>query len=183
MLLTSSSQVSLTLCHQYNQLAEIFVTADTVVLTHQSPGISSMSYADAPPIRQDILEKPSSKEDNLRMLLDMNGGVCEVVTGVSLGSSFLVVLNASPRAHMDGLVYPVLEAPGYNIKYDTSFLRNGVDRFISAYRSIDERTQVYFADNSKELLEAYADSEEGIDRAGGFAIQVGGLRPSKLTID
>ena len=39
-------------------------------------------------------------------------------------------------------------------------------------RSIDERTLVYFADNSKELLEAYVDSGEGIDRAGGFAIQV-----------
>lgn len=36
----------------------------------------------------------------MRMLLDMNGGVCEVVTGVTI-------------------VYPVLEAPGYNIKYVT----------------------------------------------------------------
>lgn len=45
-----------------------------------------MSFADAPMTRQDILEKPSSKEDNMRMLLDMNGGVCEVVTGISLGT-------------------------------------------------------------------------------------------------
>lgn len=39
-------------------------------------------------------------------------------------------------------------------------------------RSIDERTLVYFADNSHELLEAYVESGEGIDRAGGFAVQV-----------
>lgn len=56
-----------------------------MVLTHQLPGFTGMSYEDAPPTRQDILEKPSSKEDNLRMLLDLNGGVCEVVTGVTLG--------------------------------------------------------------------------------------------------
>ena len=48
-----------------------------------------MSYADAPATPQEILEKPSSKEDNMRMLLDMNGTVCEVVTGVSLGALFL----------------------------------------------------------------------------------------------
>lgn len=39
-------------------------------------------------------------------------------------------------------------------------------------RSIEERTLVYFADNPDHLLEAYADSAEGIDRAGGFAVQV-----------
>ena len=31
---------------------------------------------------------------------------------------------------------------------------------------------MHFADNPKELLEAYAESGEGIDRAGGFAAQV-----------
>lgn len=31
---------------------------------------------------------------------------------------------------------------------------------------------VYFADNPKHLIEAYVKSGEGIDRAGGFAIQV-----------
>jgi len=39
-------------------------------------------------------------------------------------------------------------------------------------RSIDERTLVYFADNPEYLIQAYVDSGEGIDRAGGFAIQV-----------
>ena len=39
-------------------------------------------------------------------------------------------------------------------------------------RSIDERTIVHFADNPKELIEAYVESGEGLDRAGGFAVQV-----------
>jgi hypothetical protein len=46
----------------------------------------------------DVLEKPTSKEDQLRMLLDLNGQACEVVTGVTI-------------------VYPVLASPGYQIKY------------------------------------------------------------------
>jgi septum formation protein len=37
---------------------------------------------------------------------------------------------------------------------------------------MDERSLVYFADNPRELIEAYVESGEGIDRAGGFAIQV-----------
>lgn len=39
-------------------------------------------------------------------------------------------------------------------------------------RSIEERSLVYFSDNPTHLLEAYVDSGEGLDRAGGFAIQV-----------
>jgi len=56
--------------------------ADTVVLTHPQPVTSDTSYSMLPAVNQELLEKPSSKEDNLRMLLDMNGNVCEVVTGV-----------------------------------------------------------------------------------------------------
>lgn len=41
-----------------------------------------------------------------------------------------------------------------------------------ARRSIDERTIVHFADSSVEKIRAYVDSGEGLDRAGGFAIQV-----------
>jgi len=94
-----------------------------------------------------VLEKPISKADNLRMLLDLNGKSCEVVTGVAL-------------------VYPVLSAPGYEIK------------------TLDERTQVYFADNPPHLLEAYVDGGEGLDRAGGFAIQgKGGLLIAKINGD
>lgn len=46
-----------------------------------------------------------------------------------------------------------------------------VDCFYSR-RSMYERTVVHFADNPVHILEAYADSGEGVDRAGGFAIQV-----------
>lgn len=40
------------------------------------------------------------------------------------------------------------------------------------HRSIDERTIVHFADSPRSLLEAYVANGEGLDRAGGFAIQV-----------
>lgn len=57
---------------------------------------------------------------------------------------------------------------------------------LSFSRSIDERSLVYFADNSKDLIEAYVESGEGIDRAGGFAIQVhfsyDHFEPFRLTI-
>ena len=39
-------------------------------------------------------------------------------------------------------------------------------------RSIDERTLVHFADHEQSVIKAYVDSGEGLDRAGGFAIQV-----------
>lgn len=32
---------------------------------------------------------------------------------------------------------------------------------------------MFFGDNPDHLLKAYVDSEEGLDRAGGFAVQVG----------
>ena len=38
---------------------------------------------------------------------------------------------------------------------------------------MDDRSLVTFSENPANLLEAYVDSEEGIDRAGGFAVQVG----------
>ncbi|KAJ3485406.1 hypothetical protein NLI96_g4979 [Meripilus lineatus] len=127
--------------------ADLVIGADTVVLTHPQSGISSTPFPEVATVSQEILEKPSSRDDNLRMLLDMNGGVCEVVTGVTI-------------------VFPVLEAPGYKIK------------------SIEERTLVYFADNPDHLLEAYADSAEGIDRAGGFAVQgLGGVLIRKIDGD
>lgn len=49
-------------------------------------------------------------------------------------------------------------------------------------RSIEERSLVYFADNPPHLLEAYADSGEGVDRAGGFAVQVRLSVPSSIYI-
>ena len=46
---------------------------------------------------QDILEKPIDEEDNMRMLLDLNGGRCEVVTGVTVGAS----LSSHAIVHME----------------------------------------------------------------------------------
>ncbi|OSX59116.1 hypothetical protein POSPLADRAFT_1041261 [Postia placenta MAD-698-R-SB12] len=126
---------------------DLVIGADTVVLTHPSPGLASTSPSDVPLEAQDLMEKPIGKNDNMRMLLDLNGGVCEVVTGVTV-------------------VYPVLEAPGYKLK------------------SIEERTLVYFAENPRELLEAYVESGEGLDRAGGFAVQgLGGMLVRKVDGD
>ncbi|KAJ7471072.1 Maf Ham1 [Mycena latifolia] len=109
---------------------DLVIAADTVVLTHALPSTTQTSYQMLPETKQELLEKPSSKEDNMRMLLDLNGGVCEVVTGVVV-------------------VYPILTSPG----------------------SIDERSLVYFADNPRELIQAYVESGEGLSVAGGFAIQ------------
>ncbi|KAG8933592.1 hypothetical protein FRC01_008133 [Tulasnella sp. 417] len=120
---------------------------DTVVLSRIEPATSNLGAGLEHDIRPEILEKPTSKADNLRMLLDMNGRSCEVVTGVSVA-------------------FPILTAPGYAIK------------------SMDERSIVYFSDNPVSLLEAYVDNGEGLDRAGGFAVQgLGGMLVSKVDGD
>ncbi|KAH9169596.1 Maf/Ham1 [Lactarius sanguifluus] len=124
---------------------DLVIGADTVVLTHAQPLSSDIAYSELPGVSQELLEKPENKADNLRMLQDLNGSVCEVVTGVSL-------------------VFPVLTSPGYDI------------------RSLEERSLVYFFDNPLSLLNAYVDSGEGLDRAGGFAIQ-GGLLIRKIEGD
>jgi len=126
---------------------DLVIGADTVVLTHAAPSISTMQQPTNLDFIQELLEKPESKEDNLRMLFDLNGGVCEVVTGVAI-------------------VFPVIEAPGYKIQ------------------PMDDRTLVYFSDNPRHILEAYAESGEGIDRAGGFAAQgLGGILIRKIEGD
>ncbi|WFD29749.1 hypothetical protein MSPP1_000760 [Malassezia sp. CBS 17886] len=83
---------------------------------------------------EEILEKPLDPTDNLRMLADLNGTKCTVMTAVAL-------------------VHPILHSPGYQI------------------RTLCERTGVYFADLSGELLRDYVQCGEGSGRAGGFAIQ------------
>ncbi|EIM90763.1 Maf/Ham1 [Stereum hirsutum FP-91666 SS1] len=126
---------------------DLVIGADTVVLTHAQPSTTQTSYSELPHTRQELLEKPDNKADCLRMLLDLNGSVCEVVTGVTV-------------------IYPILTSPGY------------------AMRSIEERTLVFFSDNPTYLLEAYADCGEGLDRAGGFAIQgLGGMLIRKVEGD
>ena len=84
-----------------------------------------MAYSMLPDVNQELLEKPSSKEDNLRMLLDLNGGVCEVVTGLVVGAIFylfytgkagLIILNIWTMFLFFSQVYPILVAPGYAVK-------------------------------------------------------------------
>ena len=65
---------------------DLVIGADTVVLTHAKPSTSDVAYSELPQIQQELLEKPDSKAENLRMLLELNGAVCEVVTGVSVGT-------------------------------------------------------------------------------------------------
>ena len=81
-----------------------------------------------------ILEKPGSRAENLRMLLDLNGRAHDVVTAVTV-------------------VWPIVAHPGY------------------ATASLCETTHVHFAEHERAVLEAYADCGEGVDRAGGYAIQ------------
>lgn len=59
--------------------------ADTVVLTYPQPILSSTPDSELLGFRPEVIEKPISRDDNLRMLLDLNGNRCEVVTGVSIG--------------------------------------------------------------------------------------------------
>jgi len=73
---------------------DLVIGADTVVLTHAQPVSSDIAYSELPAVKQELLEKPVNKADNLRMLQDLNGSVCEVVTGVSLGERHLNPMRA-----------------------------------------------------------------------------------------
>lgn len=73
---------------------DLVIGADTVVLTHAQPVSSDVAYSELPAVKQELLEKPMNKADNLRMLQDLNGSVCEVVTGVSLGERHLGPIRA-----------------------------------------------------------------------------------------
>jgi len=80
----------------------------------------------------------------------------------------LLDLNGQQGEVVTGIsiVYPILTAPGFQIK------------------SLDERTIVQFSNNPDHLLKAYVDSGEGLDRAGGFAVQgLGGLLIAKIDGD
>lgn len=76
---------------------DLVIGADTVVLTHAQPFSSDVAYSELPVVRQELLEKPMNEADNLRMLQDLNGSVCEVVTGVSLGERHPVPMRALRR--------------------------------------------------------------------------------------
>ena len=125
--------------------------------------------------RQELLEKPRSKADHLRMLQDLNGSVCEVVTGVSLGESFGVrprtVYRTGGFFFFDSSV-PYSHCAGVCDEVRDTGVVWGLRCSLDWDREMDERTLVYFVDNSVEVLEAYVENGEGFDRAGGFAVQV-----------
>ena len=59
------------------------------------------------------------------------------------------------------------------IRHTVGFFFGGAQLItFDVHSSHEERSLVYFSDNSPNLLRAYVDSGEGLDRAGGFAIQV-----------
>lgn len=62
------------------------------------------------------------------------------------GRSFYVITGVA-------IVHPILQAPGYDV------------------HTVCERTRVFFAEVPGSVLQAYAECGEGLDRAGGFAIQ------------
>lgn len=95
------------------------IGADTVVLTHAQPVSSDVAYSELPGVIQELLEKPVDKADNLRMLQDLNGSVCEVVTGVSLGEwhfGSFVPLGGRPVDFVILTVFPVITSPGFSIR-------------------------------------------------------------------
>ncbi|KAG8864790.1 hypothetical protein FRB96_003376 [Tulasnella sp. 330] len=63
---------------------DLVVGADTIVLTRVTPATSGLHPSLEPEVPPEILEKPGSKADNLRMLLELNGHTCEVVTGITV---------------------------------------------------------------------------------------------------
>ncbi|KAH0832890.1 Maf Ham1 [Lanmaoa asiatica] len=72
---------------------DLVIGADTVVFTHALPSTTLEMELGT---RQELLEKPLSKADHLRMLQDLNGNVCEVVTGVSLGERWFTFEGMRP---------------------------------------------------------------------------------------
>lgn len=80
------------------------LVADTVVLTREESATSGLHPSLEPDIPPEILEKPGNKADNLRMLLDMNGKSCEVVTGVTVGKSRFS-LKERPKPRPDNLCF------------------------------------------------------------------------------
>lgn len=65
---------------------DLKVLADTVVIFPPERDPASISGPSSPrTIPSQVLEKPSSKDDQYRMLELMNGKECEVITGVTVG--------------------------------------------------------------------------------------------------
>ena len=95
-----------------------------------SPRDSIIIAADTVVYKDEIMGKPQSKADGMRMLSALRGTYHYVATGVAL-----------------------VEAGRQNA------------------RVFAEVTKVWFGDYSDEELEAYLDTDEAYDKAGGYAIQ------------
>lgn len=95
----------------------------------------------------------------------MAGKDCEIVTGVAIGTSsrslrqrYQAATAVAAAVSLKRVVYPSIEHPGYKVEHMSS------------------STLCRFFDNSRDTIQAYVDSGEGLDRAGGFAIQdLGGM--------
>jgi septum formation protein len=148
---------------------DLVIAADTIVLKDKV-----------------ILEKPRDKVDQLRMLAELNDGEVRIYLAPLRtpllpfpppplplrNSTFSADMTLRRRARACGeqqcevitgisIIHPILSAPGFKV------------------RSLTERTSVHFAHNSHATLQAYVDCEEGLDRAGGFAVQVSFGRPER----
>jgi Maf-like protein len=99
---------------------DLVIGADTVVLTHAQPVSSEVAYSELPNVRQELLEKPEDKPDNLRMLQDLNGSVCEVVTGVSLGELIILLLPTGAKLTLISYSVPSFDLPW--VRYTVSYL-------------------------------------------------------------
>lgn len=94
--------------------------ADTVVLSHIVHAAHGAHESMLPQDRPEILEKPTSKADNMRMLLDLQGAACEVVTGVSLGAYLLAISHLSLCSYVCSVSNPY--RPGIHNKASASAL-------------------------------------------------------------
>ncbi|CED82544.1 Predicted nucleic acid-binding protein ASMTL [Phaffia rhodozyma] len=81
---------------------ELVISADTIVVfpPQRDPQARYELGTGSGGPESVILEKPSSKGDNLRMLLDMNSQTCQVITSVVL-------------------IFPTISAPGYAMRSTT----------------------------------------------------------------
>lgn len=105
---------------------------------------------------EEIMEKPLDPIDHARMIAELNDGtVGDAWTGTTITLYHSPPLTVPQCEVVTGLtiVHPTLQQPGYQL------------------RSLSERTKVHFASSPPEVLQAYVESGEGSDRAGGFAIQ------------
>lgn len=93
-----------------------------MLLTHTQPLTSDTAYSALSQADQELLEKPESKADNLRMLLDLNGGVCEVITGLVVGELLSSTERSPVKAHP--AVFPSLLPQLYHQVNTSALLRN-----------------------------------------------------------